>query len=151
MEKSKKQGVTLVETVVAMALIVIISVATYLTCNFALKHQNNTEIKNFFVQETENVAMSYYKSNNDMQKFDEILAFAFDIEDSSNYFEYENELDENDVSHLKSLTIYYDSDFSVLNLSNKTTAKYFIVFDFENQNISAKHYSKNQVIFQREV
>ena len=88
MEKNKKRGVTLLETVIAMALAVIISVAAYMTCDFALKTQHNSEIKIFFTQEVENVAMCYYKSDNDLDKLEDALVFSLNIEGSDNYLEY---------------------------------------------------------------
>ena len=76
MEKTKERGVTLLETVIAMALAVIMSVAAYMTCDFAIKTQKNIEIKNFFTQEIENVSMCYYKSDNDVSKFENIILKA---------------------------------------------------------------------------
>ena len=146
MEKNKKRGVTLLETVIAMALAVIISVAAYMTCDFALKTQHNSEIKIFFTQEVENVAMCYYKSDNDLDKLEDALVFSLNIEGSDNYLEYTSSTDEFENEIITDITFFYNSKLSLLKKENKNDAKYKIVFDLTSSKITAIN-TKNNIVF----
>lgn len=114
MEKTKQKGVTLVETIVAMAIFIIVSAAVFLTCDYSIKVQAQNEVKHFFVVETENVAMCYYSKN-----FDEALTFL--MGENSELIEKNNES--------KTYTIYYTKDLTV---SKSDDAKYKLVFGYEN-------------------
>ena len=151
MEKNNKRGVTLLETVIAMALFVIISVASYMTCDFALKTQKNSEIKNFFTQEVENIAMCYYKSDNEVETFENALLFSFNKENAENYFEYTLTTDEFEAETITHITFFYNSSLSLLAKENKENAKYKIVFDFDSSKITAISTKKNNIVFERQV
>lgn len=160
--KSKKRGITLVETIVAMALVVIISASVYVTCNYTLKAQNENSVKTFFATETENLAVCYYNSN---QKKN---TSAENYENFKNAFEFSSGLSnvENDyfdfayvsgtLSQIESITIYYSKDFVYLAKDSKDDSSFKIVFTFkENQNgnylISSYSTSSGNLIFSREV
>lgn len=112
MEKIKQKGVTIVETVVAMALFIIVAVSVFLTCDYSIKIQAQNEIKHFFITESENVSMCYYSEN-----FDEALEFL--IGENVNFVEKDTE---NNI-----YTIYYSKE---LNYSNTEQAKYKLIINF---------------------
>ena len=151
MEKHKKRGVTLLETVIAMALVVIISVAAYMTCDFALKTQKNSEIKNFFTQELENISMCYYNANNDVSIFEDTLSFSYNVEDIKNYVEYNTITNELEDETIKGITFFYDSNLLFLEKLNKNNAKYKIVFDFDDLKLTAISIKTNNIVFERQV
>ena len=101
MVKKKEKGVTLVEVVVAMALIAIVSSAIFVTANFSISSQKKNQRNQFFINETENVLMCYYTGN-----FNQALRF----------FTGDNELEVDDVS--KNFTLYYTEDFEYTNEEN---------------------------------
>lgn len=115
MGKKKQRAVTLVETVVAMALIVIVSASVFITCSYSIKNQNNNRIKHFFINETENVAMCYYSDN-----FNDALLFLVSNDDSLIYRDNENEC----------YNLYYDNNLSYTNEDNAT---YKITIDLESE------------------
>lgn len=160
--KSKQRGITLVETIVAMALVVIISVSVYVTCNFTLKAQNDNSVKTFFATETENLAMCYYNSNSKTN------TSAKNYENFRNAFEFSSGLRnvENDyfdfvyasgtLSQVETITIYYSKDFEYLGKDSKDDSMFKIVFTFkENENgnflISSFSTSTGNLILSREV
>ena len=63
MAKEKQKGVTLVETVISMALIAIVTAAIFATSNFTISSQEKNKQKHFFENETENVLMCYYSNS----------------------------------------------------------------------------------------
>lgn len=157
MEKNNKKGVTLLETVIAMALVVIISFATYSTCNFAIKHKQSSNIKNFFVQETENIAMCYYKTNSNnstaFDDFENALIFTFEINNADEFFEYNTSTSADGDIIINRLTIYYSSSLKYLKLTNKNDAKYKVVFIFDTSGniIKSINLSNDKTIFEKEV
>ena len=114
MEKTKQKGVTLVETVVAMAIFIIVSAAIFLTCNYSIKTQAQNEVKHFFVVETENVAMCYYSKD-----FDNALTFL--MGENSDKIEKNNET--------KTYSIFYSKELKV---TSNDKAKYKLSICFEN-------------------
>ena len=151
MEKTKQKGVTLIETVVAMALVVIISVAAYTTCNFALKSQYNLDVKNFFMQETENISMCYYKSDKVVDNFENALSFVYGANNISDNIEYISSIDENNTEKITKIKFFYNNDLSLLTKENKSNAKYEIIFDFSQSKITSYNISKNKIVFERQV
>ena len=158
--KSKESGVTLVETIIAMALVMIISVSVYFTCNYTLKIQNENTVKAFFANETENLAVCYYhsnsKSNTPAENYEKLrTAFEF----SSGLSNVENgyfDFDYVSGAQVKSITIYYAKDFSYLEKEKKDECAYIIVFSFtqnENGNYYISTYSNasGKLISEREV
>lgn len=159
-KKSKEKGITLVETIIAMALVMIISASVYFTCNYTLKIQNENTVKAFFANETENLAVCYYhsnsKSNTPAENYEKLkTAFEF----SSGLSNVENgyfDFDYVSGVQVKSITIYYAKDFSYLEKEKKDESAYKIVFSFtqnENGNYYISSYSNasGKLISEREV
>ena len=147
MEKNNKRGVTLVETVVAMVLVTIISVAIYMTCNFSIRKQNDNVIKNFFINETENIAMCYYHTD-DTLNFENAFVFLSEKDNPKDYIEYS--LDDND--NLTAITIYYTSDMKYLEKSLKDESSRFkIVIDFGESYKISSYTVNDKLIYSREV
>lgn len=115
MEKIKQKGITLVETVVAMALFIIVSASIFLTCNYSIKMQAQNKVKHFFVIETENISMCYYS-----ESFDDALEFL--IGENVDFVEKNAE---NNI-----YTIYYSKE---LTYSKSENAVYRLKFNFKNE------------------
>ena len=117
----KKRGVTLTETVVAMAIAVIVSLMAYTTCSFAISQNAKSKLKSFFINQTQNYVNCYYLGATEYD-----YAFEFLTGMSAEYG--------NDT------TVYYDKDF---NISSQAESKYHIDLHFanSNQNFSVKCYS----------
>lgn len=160
--KSKQKGITLVETIVAMALVVIISVSIYVTCNYTLKAQNDNSVKTFFATETENLAMCYYNSNlktktsaENYDNFKSAFEFSSGLKNAENdYFDFA--YISGTVSQVETITIYYSKDFEYLVKDSKDDSVFKIVFTFkENENgnflISSFSTSTGNLILSREV
>ena len=67
MENFNNKGVTLVETIVAIAVIVIISIVGYSVCSFAVMQQQKIIRKNFFINESNNILTCYYSPSNNFE------------------------------------------------------------------------------------
>ena len=156
MEKTKERGVTLVETIVAMSLVVIISLAIYTTLNYSVTAHSKEKCNNFFAGEIENVAMCYYNSNDNYEninatKFEQLFKFTYGIEPDDSYIEFDINSDV-EPNIVRSLTIFYSSDYKMLKVSEKENASYKIVFSFNDQTkITAKHIIDDSAFLQREV
>lgn len=98
MEKKRQRGVTLLETVIALALIVIVTGTVFVTCNVTLRSQAQSKIKNFFIGETENVVMCYYSDD-----FESALGLLLGESVSNVKFNEET----------GNMQIYYSEDFEV--------------------------------------
>lgn len=114
MVKRKEKGVTLVEVVVSMALIAIISATIFITISYTNKTQSKNKIKQYFINETENVLTCYYSGN-----FSNSLAFLtnqdIDIDEDANTYTlfYEKDFSYTDEENaVYSLTIDYTEDFA---------------------------------------
>lgn len=153
--KSKQKGITLVETIVAMALVVIISVSVYVTCNYTLKAQNDNSVKTFFATETENLAMCYYNSAEDYDKFEKAFEFSSGLKNvQKDYFDFAYV--SGTLGQVETITIYYSKDFEYLGKDSKDDSMFKIVFTFkENENgnrlISSYSTSTGNLILSREV
>lgn len=112
MVKRKEKGVTLLEVVVAMALIATLSASIFVTINFANKSRANNRVKHFFINETENVLMCYYSDD-----FESSLTFLTNNEitipdDSDCFF------------------LYYTEDF---NYTDEENAVYTLEIEYTNK------------------
>ena len=109
MENINNKGVTLVETVVAIAVIVILSVAGYTICNFAILNQQKTNRDNFFINETSNILICYYSEGNFSDKMQFLTG---DLTTNFN----------------EDFILYYDKDYSYTDFN---LAVYYLTFDFD--------------------
>lgn len=127
--KNKKKGVTLVETIIAMALVVIISTMAFSICNLSLSYGNNSKLKNFFITQTQNYVKAYYLGGNDYKNAMELLTGT----------QYEFGVD---------TTIYYDGD---LNISTESEHTYSVELTF-GTGFSVQCYTlSNSLIYSYEV
>ena len=127
MEKTK--GVTIVETVVAMALIAIISATVFATYTFSIKNQSKYRLKQFFANETENVLMCYYSNN-----------FSNAISLLTNEPVLKNE----DLTYFN---LYYDDE---LNYTDKSNAIFDLKIDYSEKyspNVTVTNIFSNEVVY----
>lgn len=156
MEKTKERGVTLVETIIAMALVVVISLAIYTTLNYSVTSHSKDKCKIFFAGEIENVAMCYYNSNDNYTninatKFEQLFKFTYEIETEESYIEFDTD-DAVEPNVVRSLTIFYSSGFNILKVSEKENASYKIVFSLQDETkIVAKNVYDDSAFLQKEV
>lgn len=132
MEKIKQKGITLVETIVSMALFIIVSASVFLTCNYSIKVQAQNEIKHFFVVETENIAMCYYSDS-----FDDALAFL--MAENVNFVEKDTQ---NNI-----YTIYYSKELTYAESENAT---YKLIFEFSDESspvVICEHINNGKQIY----
>lgn len=129
----RKKGITLAETVVAMAIAVIVSMMAYTTCNFAISQNAKNKVKSFFINQAQNYVNCYYLGATEYED-----AFEFLIGESAEFG--------------ADKTVYYDKDF---NISTELDSRYHIDLHFENsnQNFSVKCYSNlnGTAVFEVEV
>lgn len=130
---NRKKGITLAETVVAMAVIAIVSVMAYTTCSFAISQDSKNKVKSFFINQTQNFVNCYFLGNDGYYD-----AFKFLTGEDANFGE--------------NITIYYDKKFEI---SNEEDSKYHIDLNFENSNenyvVECYINSSQDVIYQVEV
>ena len=71
-----KKGVSLTEVVVSMAIIIIISVLTFIICTSAINQKSNNFTKYFFVTQTNNIIKCY---NQGEQNYSKGMKLLFDF------------------------------------------------------------------------
>ena len=130
MKRKCKKGLTLVEVVVAMALVVIISLAGFSVINFSIKSGGRSQVKNFFMSEVQNYATAI-------------------LSGSENYSNSMNLLTGAGYSYGENGVVYYSSN---LTITNEENAKYHININFDNTPYSINCYdNQNNLIFRAEV
>lgn len=130
MRKKCKKGLTLVEVVVAMSLVVIISLAGFSVINFSIKSGYKSQINNFFMVEVQNYITA-------------IMA------GSENYSNSMSLLTGNAYNYGENAVIYYSSK---LDITDEENAKYNISINFENSPFSVSCYdAQNNLICRLEV
>ena len=130
MENINNKGVTLVETIVAIAVIVIISVVGYSVCSFSVMQQQKLLRKNFFINETHNILACYYSPENDFEDNMIFLTGNSDIDYSSDF------------------VLYYTKNYDyALNMDNST---YYLTFTY-NDSIKVYKSNNNTLIYDVEV
>ena len=126
----KKKGLTLVEVVVAMALVIIISFAGFSVINFSLKSGNKNMVYNYFMVEVQNYVTAIMSGSAEYSNSMYLL--------TGNTYNY----GENGI-------VYYSSELTVADVEN---AKYHINIKFESAPYSVSCYdSQNNLIFEAEV
>ena len=130
MKRKCKKGLTLVEVVVAMALVVIISLAGFSVINFSIKSGGRSQVKNFFMSEVQNYATAI-------------------LSGSENYSNSMNLLTGASYSYGENGVVYYSGN---LTITNEENAKYHININFDNTPYSISCFdSQNNLIFRAEV
>ena len=125
-----KKGITLVEVVVAMALVVIISIAGFSVVNFSIRAGNKSKIQNFFMVELQNYVTA-------------IMSGAEGY--SSSMFLLTNE----NYNYGENGAVYYSNDLTVTYEDN---AKYCINISFDTTPYSIACYDiQNNLIYSVEV
>ena len=126
-----KKGFSLSEVTVAMALVVIISVIAFSTCNFSIYQSQKSMIQSFFIGQTQNFVNCYYLGE---------TGYANGIKF----------LTDKDVIYGQDATIYYAKDFSV---STDEQSEYYVNLKFVDEKFSVKCFanSNQRCIFEIEV
>jgi len=114
-----KRGFSLAETIVAMAVAVIISLFCYATCSFAISQYAISKTKSFFISQTQNFVNCYYLGATDYAS-----AIKF--------------LTNSDVTYGEDATIYYAKDYS---LSTQQNSQYYVNLSFKSQNFVVECFS----------
>lgn len=123
----KTKGVTIVEVIVAMSLVIILSLFAFSTVNWSLTVGRKEILKNFFNVESENYLSAYYSGNSNYQNAMYLLTGG-------------------SYSYGEDATIYYSKD---LNIVEEQNASYYINLDFDIDNFSIKCYtSQNNLIYE---
>lgn len=129
MVKGKEKGVTIVETVVAMAILSIVSSIVFLSCSLILRTQAQNRQTQFFVNETENVMMCYYSDD-----FEAALVYL-----TGSTFELDAESD--------SCTIYYGSHYEYCGWENAAFDLTIRFADPANVSVTCKNLSSGKTIY----
>ena len=127
----KEKGLTVVEIMVSLAIIVIVSLAVLSIALFSTRTQSNTSVKQRFSRMVNDVAMMYQSYEND----DFELAF--------------NKYTGQTIEYGVDTIYYFDSSF---NFSEETGSRYYLNCDFDtNTLIVSACYKDNTVIHERSV
>ncbi len=126
---NKKSGVTLVETIVAMALVVIISAMAFSICSLSLNSSNKTKLKNFFTVQTQNYVQAYFLGGDHYKNSMELL--------TGTQYEYGD-----------NKTIYYSKDLEV---STESEYGYYVNLNFDNSFLVECYTSNDSLIYSYEV
>lgn len=129
-QKSFKRGISLVEVVIAMAVVVIMSLAGFSVVNFSLNAGNKFNVESFFVSESQNYISAFNLGEENYSKAIKLLT-------NQSYTYGENAI------------IYYSSDFEIVEQAN---AKYYVNLTFSSSNFIVQCYNiQNSLIFEAEV
>lgn len=108
-----KKGFTIVELVIAMAIVILISVMAFTISNVSMQANSKAVTKNFFIVQASNFVKCYYLGSADYSDYMEFLT------DNDSYVYNTN------------ANIYYDSDFEYCESEN---AKYRVDLIFDDVN-----------------
>ncbi|HAJ78052.1 MAG TPA: hypothetical protein DCO89_03195 [Clostridiales bacterium] len=129
-KKIQRKGLTLVEVIVAMALVVIISLAGFSVINFSIKSSNKSYVHNFFMVEVQNYINAIMSG-------------------SDNYSNSISLLTGETLNYGDNAVIYYSSGLAITQEKN---SKYHINIKFDNSPYSVICYdNQNNLIFKAEV
>ena len=120
----KEKGLTLVEVIVSLSILIIVSIVTVSLAVFSTTATQKGAIKQYFMQEIDNISNLYLSY--DEADFVESISFSLGI-NLTGYNDY---------------TSYLDSMFNILD--SDEGAKYRLVFDFDG-NTSLTMFSYNGV------
>ena len=126
----KKNGFTLVETIVAMSLVVIISLIAYSVINVSISTNQKNKKKSFFISETQNYVKAYTLGEDDYETSMFLIT-------GRNY------------QYGEDTTIYYSKDYKI---SNTEDYAYYVNLNFYSTNFLVECFnSKNVLIYSAEV
>lgn len=131
--RKKEKGLTLVEVVVSLGLLVIVSIATASVAVFSSTSTKNNSVKRFFANEINNIAILYLSY--DEVDFVEAIQFSMDIT----------------LTGYDDVTVYYDGKYQLLD--SDENYKYKIDFDFTgNTDLTISSFNnQNKAIYSRSV
>lgn len=109
--RKKEKGITLVETIIAIGVIVIVSLATVSIAVYSSTILSNTRVKEFFARETNTLADFYLTYDTDVKFATAVSAYT-----GRAFTGYTNS------------TFYYDGAFRISTEGNKS---FYLVLDFE--------------------
>ena len=112
--RKKEKGITLVETIIAIGVIVIVSLATVSIAVYSSTILSNTRVKEFFARETNTLA-DFYLTYDTEEKFATAVR-AYTGRTEEEFTGYTNS------------TFYYDGAFRISTEGNKS---FYLVLDFE--------------------
>ena len=112
--RKKEKGITLVETIIAIGVIVIVSLATVSIAVYSSTILSNTRVKEFFARETNTLA-DFYLTYDTEEKFATAVR-AYTGRTEEEFTGYTNS------------TFYYDGAFRISAEENKS---FYLVLDFE--------------------
>ena len=107
--KNHKKGISLVEVVVAMAVVTIISVSAYSVCNYSLLQQRKIARDTFFVNEANNIVNCLGVGSDEFVDAIKLLT-------------------NKDVAYNEDFELFYDSHFEYVDTFDEST--YYLSFDF---------------------
>ena len=110
--RKKEKGITLVETIIAIGVIVIVSLATVSIAVYSSTILSNTRVKEFFARETNTLA-DFYLTYDTEEKFTKAVKAYTGREEFTGY---------------TNSTFYYDGAFRISAEENKS---FYLVLDFE--------------------
>ena len=126
----KTKGMTLVETIVSMALILIVSLVAFLVLNSSFVSIQKNKEKSFFICQTQNIIMAYNMGESDFEKSLKLMT-------GKNFVYGQN------------TTIYFDKDFQI---TNQEDSKYKVDLVFNESRFSVKCSNQaNNIIYKAEV
>lgn len=127
----KKKGLTLIETVIALSITAIVSLAVVSLTIYATNGLYLQRAKSFFIYETENISTLYLANN------------------ESNYVTSFNHLTGLETTEYTNTRLYYHNDFTY---SNDTDYSYYLDIEFSESGLSFKSYTnKDALVYERSV
>lgn len=107
----KNKGITLIETIVSMALVVIISLVAFLTLSYSNSAMQKIKEKNFFINCSQNFVSAYFMGSGDYEKSLKLITGQ-------------------DYAYGENTTIYFDNKFKIANQEN---CEYKVLLNFDEQ------------------
>lgn len=127
----KEKGLTLIETVIALSIITIVSLAVVSIIVYSSNALNDSRVKSFFSRETDSIA-SFYLSYN-----------------SPTYLDAVESLTGNTITGANTDKVYYKADYTY---SNSSDYNYYISFNYDGDTLTLTSYEANsKVILRRSV
>jgi len=127
----KEKGLTLVETVIALGIIIIVSTSVVSIMIFSTNSLSKNRITNFFSHETNSFA-TFYLSYND-----------------SDYYKAVKAMTNTDIDGTNNEKVYYAADYSY---SDDSDYSYYVNFAYDGDTLTLTSYDKNdENVFTRSV
>ena len=133
MKKNKKNGFTIVEVVVSMALIAIVLATAFLFCSYTISAQNDLKLNDFFLSESEKIVNCYYAGETNYSQNVELSTGVSSVSFGSDF------------------DVHYDSDLKQTTIASDYCYDFSISFEGGKIIFEAKVHSKDKIVFQKEV